>query len=447
MSDSDIEWGLAELAARAPTTQLLTAYDDGRHRLGLASEKMRTAFSYLFTAFSLNLCPKVVDAVGDRLHITGFSDPDATDGLNPDAAALWDHSLMAQQASRVHRDALVTGDAHLIIWPDDDGTPTIYPQVAGQIAARYSTSRPGEIVYAVKAWPDDHGHYRTTIYYPDRIERFVTRKKTDGLPERATDLVPITDDDPIVPNRWETVPVVHFAHNAPVGRPGVSRLRDVIPLQDALNKTVIDLMVGTESSALPQRWAAGIEDDPDEHGRPRPLDVTPGSVLATPEPGAKFGEFSAGDLRQMVDVKQSFAADIASVSSTPLHQLLSGHDGGWPSGEALKTSDASLVHRCRDVITAWGPVWAQAMNLALRMADASTGDVRAIFESPETRESPLDQAQAAIAKQAAGIPRAQTWREMGYSETQIAEMELQYEAEQARSAEAAALAFNRGAAA
>jgi hypothetical protein len=48
-------------------------------------------------------------------------------------------------------------------------------------------------------------------------------------------------------------------------------------------------------------------------------------------------------------------------------------------------------------------------------------------------------------KQAAGIPRKQTWREMGYSEEQIAQMEAEADEEAARKAEIAQRAFDRGA--
>lgn len=446
MTADDIEWGLAELRARAPRYSLLTNYDAGNHRLGLASDKMRTAFRHLFTAFALNLCPRVVGSVADRLQIAGFSDPTAEGGMSDAAAATWDHSRMAQQAGRVHRDALVAGDAHIIVWPDDDGIPTIYPQAVGQVVARYSTSRPGQVIYAIKAWRDDAGRCRVTAYYPDAVLRYITPKAVDGLPERFTSLVPIDDDEPETANTWGTVPVFHLANGAAVGQPGTSELHDVIPLQDALNKSVIDIMVGSEFTALQQRWATGVEDSTDEFGRTEPLPVTPGSVLSVPDEAARFGEFGAGDLRQLIEVKSSFATDIAAVSATPLHELIAG-TGGWPSGEALKTSEAPRVKKCADRITAWAPVWAEAMSLALRMGGADAPAVRAIYESPETRVSPLEQANTAIAKQAAGIPRQQTWREMGYSEDQIAKMEEDYQANQARSAEAAAAAFNRGAAA
>ena len=54
------------------------------------------------------------------------------------------------------------------------------------------------------------------------------------------------------------VPVVPFP-NLGEGSFGMSELRDVVPLQDALNKTLLDMLVGSESQALPQRYALGLE--------------------------------------------------------------------------------------------------------------------------------------------------------------------------------------------
>lgn len=444
MIEDDITWGLGELRARAQQYDLWKAYDEGRHRLGLASEKMRTAFRHLFSAFALNLCPRVIDGVADRIQIIGFSEADSDGGTHARAAELWEHSLMPQQAGQVHRTALVAGDAHVIVWPDDRNVPTLYPQRTGEVVVRYSASRPGEVLFALKAWRSEDGHYRVTLYRPEGMYRFRTTRKSDTIPERVTALTP-TDDEPQVPNPWGQVPVFHFANDAPVGRPGVSSLRDVVPVQDALNKAVIDIMVGSESSALPQRWASGIQDDTDEFGRLKPLPVTPGSVLTSQDPASRFGEFGAGDLRQLVAVKESFASDVAAVSAMPLHELLAG-TGGWPSGEALKTSEAPRNKRCADRIATWSPVWSSAMSLALQMGGQPAA-VRTIFDSPETRTSPVEQANAAVAKQAAGIPIRQTWREMGYTAERIEAMWLERQAEQASSAEAAARAFNAGAAA
>ena len=59
------------------------------------------------------------------------------------------------------------------------------------------------------------------------------------------------------------MPVFHFANNADVGCHGLSELAAAIPIQDGLNKSILDMLVAMEFSAFRQRWVAGIEVDND----------------------------------------------------------------------------------------------------------------------------------------------------------------------------------------
>lgn len=457
MIHADLLWGLTALRARWSGYRLRQQYYDGRHRLAFATDEFRSAFGTLFSAFALNLCPTVVDSVADRLQVVGFSAPAAEggeSGESPAAEAIWADSRMDVQAGHVHVEALVKGSAYVIVWPDEGGWPTLYPQTAEEVVVRYDAGRPGRALYALKAWRADDGRYRVTAYYPDRIERYVTRAKADGIPEKPDTLAEIGPGDvpegedatPVVANPYGRVPVFHFASNARVGSVGRSELDDVIPVQDGLNKSILDLLVAGEAQGLPQRWATGVESpiNPTTGDKER-LMMRPGEIFTTGGDAARLGQFEAADLRQLVEVKREFAADVARVSGTPLHTLLLS--GDWPSGEALKTAEARLVRKCRDRIASFGPVWAEAMDFALGIAEqVPDAGLRTQWESPETRVSEREQAETAIAKQAAGVPRRQTWREMGYSEEQIEQMEAEYEEERAKSAELAGRAFDRGAA-
>jgi hypothetical protein len=61
----------------------------------------------------------------------------------------------------------------------------------------------------------------------------------------------------VVPNPYGVVPVFHFANNADLGMTGRSELEAAMPVQDGLNKSVLDMLVAMEFSAYRQRWAAG----------------------------------------------------------------------------------------------------------------------------------------------------------------------------------------------
>src|ERR1700759_3007602 len=111
---TDLKWALADLKLRQKAYQLAEDYYSGKHKLVYATEAFRTEFGKLFENFSENLCQGVVDAVRDRLKLTGFT-PAATDVASSDRLdEIWRINRMDLRANEVHVDALTCGDAYLI---------------------------------------------------------------------------------------------------------------------------------------------------------------------------------------------------------------------------------------------------------------------------------------------------------------------------------------------
>src|SRR5690606_16802977 len=74
------------------------------------------------------------------------------------------------------------------------------------------------------------------------------------------------------------VPMFQFSvsYDLHTGR-GRSDLTDGLPLIDAINKTMLDMLVASEYTAAPQRWATGVE---------IPLDPKTGLPMKTYQSGA-----------------------------------------------------------------------------------------------------------------------------------------------------------------
>lgn len=446
-SADDARWALQQITARAPAYKLARDYYDGRHRLAFATEKFRQAFAGLFHAFALNLTAPVVDAVHERVRIEGWGLTDGTDeaadGAPLEASALWSMDQLGMMASEVHREALVTGDGYVIVWPGLDGGPVWHPQVAEEMVCRYDPERPGRITFAAKAWVSaETGRARLTLYYPDRLERYATAGKVGaGLPEGIETFEPYADHQgaPVVPNPWGVVPVFHLPNRAGVGRRGSPEHVQAIPVQDALNKTVLDLIVGGEFQSLPQRWATGLELPTDANGEPVAPKAGPGRLWSYPDPEARFGQFEAADLRQLLEVKGDFSSDVARVTGTPLHRFMLVGDGNWPSGEALKTAEAPLVAKVETRTEVWGAVWGWAMGLALRMAQLPADrPLRPVWRSPASR-SQLEDVTVAEAKVRLGVTREQALVELGYSREEAAAMVSASEEERARAVDRGAI--------
>lgn len=444
----DIATALSQLSSRSADYRLYRNYVDGDHRLLFATEKFLSAFGALFRAFSDNLCSKVVDAAADRLILTGFSSETGdAESISKTAWALWLANRMDLRAAEVHTEALTSGDAYVIVWPDASGQPIIYPNDAAMMTVHYDCETPGSIMWASKCWSGDGGKMRLNLYYSDRIEKYITTKDcSSGMPTNSNGFVPFECDEawPLL-NPYGRVPVFHFANRGKIGAFGRSELCSVIPLQDALNKTVADTLVGMEFMALPQRWATGLETPTDElTGKPKALFI-PGAdrVWASAGENTKFGQFDAANISQLLAAQDTFRKEIATVSSTPIH-FLQPPSGNWPSGEALKTAESEFLAKIGRKQVSLGNNWEDVMSFALRVAGAGE-DVRlsAIWKSPAPH-SEIDEANTAVLKKQVGISDAQLQREMGYTETEIVAMAAEKQTADAALADVALASFDRG---
>ena len=135
-AQDDLQAALLSLRDRRPAYQRYGEYYDGVHRLAFATHKFLNAFGTLFAAFAANHCPAVVDALVDRLVLERFTSEGAAPGQQqrdvPDTDAdiawdIWLRNRMDRRAGEVHVEAARSGDAYVIVWPDADGLPVLYP--------------------------------------------------------------------------------------------------------------------------------------------------------------------------------------------------------------------------------------------------------------------------------------------------------------------------------
>lgn len=422
MPKADIGWVLDCTAQNVKRYGLYRSYYDGDHQLLFATEKFRNTFGNLFQSFADNLCPPVVDALTDRLEITGF------DGKAAERAdAIWDEARGDRVALQVHDEAAQVGDGYVVVWPDAQGTPQFWSQDPECCCVDYDNDQPGKIVKAGKAWVQSDGLWRVTLYYDDHNERYISTRKLTARPRTERAFVAYSGDEagPEVPNKWGIVPMFHFANDAGLGELGRSELRDIVPLQDALNKSVCDMLVAMEFAGFPQRWATGlqIEIDPDT-GRPKETPFTPGvDRVWTGADTVKFGQFdSTGSLVDYIAVQTSLREEIARISGTPLHLLMLASN--YPSGEGLKIAEGRLVRKVAKRQTVFGDVWEDAIACAMAMKGeplAAKADLATIWLSAAPH-NPLLDAETQLVKQQVGVSQEQSLAELGYDAIKVQEM-------------------------
>lgn len=362
------------------------------------------------------------------------SSGEAADAARLGARTIWMRNRMGTRAGEVHKEAVKAGDAYVILWPDADGRAVIYPNRAGSMTVVTDDDAPGRVLWAAKYWIAPDKHVRLNLFYPDRIEKYSVSPKSKvqsptsdvesptfgGL--SALDFGPWKlDGDAVVPNPYGVVPVFHFANNADLGLSGRSELEAAIPVQDGLNKSVLDMLVAMEFSAYRQRWAAGIEVDIDSEGKPvAPFTAGVEHLWISENPNARFGDFDTAELEQFLKVKDSFRIDIASVTGTPLHYFLQT-TGDFPSGESLKKAETRFLAKVRDRQESFGQVWADAMSFALRIEGRDHVSLITEWEDPAPM-SERERLENLLLKKQLGLSTEESLIEAGYGAEDVKAM-------------------------
>lgn len=451
--NADIDQALENFKNNAVRYEKTTRYYKGDHDLQFASVKFKNAFGDLFREFALNLCPAVIDAVKDNLRIKEFRVESGESSIGDKAWFLWQANRMGRRAGQVHKEAAKNGDSYVMVWVDPNKNVTIYPQSARSCTVNYSEEIPGQILWAAKQWqtPDlsvnaKKGDKKTrlNLYYPDRTERFISKGKTTTLPAKSTEFVEFADLEGkyIIPNPYGIVPIFHFGNNSDIGELGISEISSTIPVQDALNKSVLDMLVAMEFASYRQRWASGIEIEYDEETGAAipPYKSGIDRLWISESENAKFGDFEAANLEQFLKVKTDFRTDIACVSGTPLYYFMLV-EGTAPSGESIKKAETRFIKKILDRMETFGQVWEDVMQFAL-LIDNKGKDIRLFTEWFDA--APVDEKEKleniVIKKDGIGISEEQAMIEAGYGLADIERMKTEKQA----SADASVTDFNAG---
>lgn len=379
------------------------AYYAGTQPLAYLSPEAKTALGSRFGRISSNIPRLAVTSLAERLRVQGF-DGDGAERV----WAAWLRCDLDQLAGVAHREALALGRSHAIVWADRRGRARVSIESARQVAVQVD---PGsrETVAAVKRWetltpagvPDQTF---AVLYEPDRITRYV------GRSAGATSFTAAE----VIDNPLGVVPVVTLRNSDRLLDDGVSEMADVAPLIDGLNKTLADMLVGSEYYARPRRWATGLEleevpvldADGNPTGETQTANPIPDSsrVMINESPEGKFGSLPAADLAAYENAVRVLTSQIMAVSALPGHYV--GQLADQPaSADALRASEASLTARAEAKQAMFGRAWEQVGRLVLAVENAGDPDeyrVAVRWADPATR-SVAQEADAAVKLHAEGV--------------------------------------------
>ena len=380
-------------------------YFDGEQPLVYSTELFHDIFGDAFEGFKDNWMKVIINACNSRIRLLNFHfDNDEDSEL---AKQIWDVLRLNEiniQQKDLHEGVMVESRAFVIVWPDPVTGADVDWQPGQLCRVFYNPDKRTEALWAVKRWVVDTGDIYVTFYTPEAVYKFRDtsagsgRKETKMSSSSALKEVPdvgwfgnleerIIDGEAWpLPNPFGRVPVVEFNNTS-----YKSELGDAIPQQDALNKTLLDMMVTGEFQAFPQRaletmsaepeggWQAG----PGEVWALRPSFDADGKQIQT-----QFHTFDVADPTTYMQPISMWLQHMALTSSTPVRYFMQSDRGGRgdsPSGDSLLVDDKPLNDKVEDKQERWGNRWVEVARLvasALEIEDAFSLVGDAVWQDP-----------------------------------------------------------------
>ena len=435
---SIINWIEERIDALRGAYTMSRQYYAGDHKVELTDRQKKFLGRNL--VFRDNVCEVVVDSVAERLEVTAFkADNDEVSSLLWD---WWKANRMDHKQTVTHTETTLLGDGYVLVdWDYLALRPRFHFQEAEMIIPHYDNA--GDMVWLSKKWTEvpELGQpeiTRMNIYYPDRIEKLRSEGRVwrPVLDEGETEWpVPWVDSN----GKPLGLPVVHFRNSTLSDDFGQSEIADVIPLQDLLNKQLVDMTAIADIMGFPQRWMVDME-----VSNKSELEYVPGSLWDLKSDGGDAkgttGQFEAAPMLDILKAIEMLVEHVSMTSRTPRH--LFHLTGEYPSGEAMKTAEAGLVSKVKKRQVDFGNSWEDVMQMAVKVNAVfgggepgslpETSIIDTIWADPETRNETNFLQGLAIKKDKLGVPQEQIWREMGYSQQAIDQMQADQDLQRTR---------------
>jgi hypothetical protein len=421
------------------------SYYEGDQELNFASQNFIDAFGSDFVDFRSNWMEVVISAMEERLDLQRINIRSEEGSVEEDVSDSVDDALFLNEFEELQLDlyngALVEGMSYVIVWPDELLGARIDANYAQNVLITYSSIDSRVIERAIKRWVTDDGGQRLTLYtrdfiYKYKVDPFGNQDPEDVQPrDTGWEELPIElSGDPSwpLPNPFGEVPIVEF-HN----KGWKSELRDLVPLQDALNMDMRKIMVAGEYYATPIDYMVTSNEEPDGGWRNEP------GYIRTIQPEVDFegnvlpvqvGRLMPSDPTKPLAIVETYLQHIAAISKTPSYYFyLSSKQGGRgdaPSGEALRVAETGLLKKVQMLQRLWGVRWlrvARLVEMALSGGSGSEEDVpirgEAVWTHPMAHFLSILLEEARQMIHDLGLPAKMAWEHIGLTEDQIADAE------------------------
>ncbi|MNW51191.1 Phage portal protein, SPP1 Gp6-like [compost metagenome] len=222
------------------------------------------------------------------------------------------------------------------------------------------------------------------------------------------------------------VPLVMFLNRRRLGRwNGVSEMADVIPLVDAVARTLTNLQLAGETHSVPQKYVLGMSkgDFVDKDGKPIPAwEAYFNAIWANANKDAKVGQFAASDLKNFHETTNHYMQLISGITGLPVRYF--GQNTANPPAEgALIADESRLIQNVEAKNAEDGDSWGWVMGLYERFRTGEWVNGNRIATEWYNPATPTQaQTADAVTKMYAGgnglLSLESAWDSLGWSEAQ-----------------------------
>jgi hypothetical protein len=383
-----LEDALAILRRDEPRLKLIDNYYKGHHPQPYMPDGASAEYRLLAERSVTNWCPLLVQTPAQALYVDNFRRSQQM-SIDAEVSPEWKHwqeSRLDARQGGVYTTALEFGHSYTVTEKNDEGRPITRGLSVMRTVALYDDPAydldPVAAVY-IKTWPgkpnpiplldgslryDKHG----LAYVWDDTFRY-------EIQFDLADINPVILD--VTEHGAGECPVTRFTAYLDLEGYAWGVIEPILPLQDRINQTIFDLLMGQTYNSFNVRYVTGMappfqmeqkQDGTygpklDDEGQPIPDKqyLNASRFFYAEDDKVKFGQLTGGDLSGFIESAELAIRHLSSLTQTPPHFLL-GQIANV-SAEALEAAETSLSRKVESFRSSFGESWERVFRIALQM--------------------------------------------------------------------------------
>jgi SPP1 family phage portal protein len=332
------EWlSSLETEQRLSSYKTYESYYQGEHTVALPAKIKAALTSELGTID--NYCRVVVETpvdyiLGGEVGVEIASDPEAEAFLYDvfRESYMWDEQLI-----KVLTYMCKKGDAYIKLYIEED-VIKLRALTPDLVFPRYASSDCTKMLYCAIKWWEDTGvgtpeHvWKAQVFYDDRVEYYTLSEEGRNSGWYL---------DRVEENILGFIPVVHCKNTIDEYEFGTSDILPIIPLQDALNKTITDMLLTMDQQAFQRLFVWGVQ-----MPKGKQISMEPGMVTSMPTPEGHVDIIPAGDITPYLGAIREIINQILTIGSLSKLPIVESEVSHPASGYALRVRTIPLERKC-----------------------------------------------------------------------------------------------------